>query len=136
METMKPANAKTPKRKTHLTEAQLEHFRQKILTQRTEVLDEIERLRQQIGEDSQRAEDDPDRIHHVVEFNHNVASSMIDHEQQVLEALDLALWRIEEGTYGICKATGRPIPLERLEAVPYTELSREAEEQAEGAEGG
>jgi RNA polymerase-binding transcription factor DksA len=40
----------------------------------------------------------------------------------VLEEIDLALDRIEEGTYGTCAVCGREIPEERLAAVPYATL--------------
>ena len=41
-------------------------------------------------------------------------------------ALHRALERIENGTYGRCKETGKLISKERLRAVPHTELSIEA----------
>jgi YteA family regulatory protein len=37
-----------------------------------------------------------------------------------LRAIDHALQRIREGTYGVCENCGREIPPERLEAIPYT----------------
>lgn len=40
------------------------------------------------------------------------------HRSQVLAALR----RMDEGTYGKCESCGRPIPLERLEAIPTTTL--------------
>jgi RNA polymerase-binding transcription factor DksA len=36
-----------------------------------------------------------------------------------IEEIDLALERIEAGTYGICRVSGEPIPEERLEAIPW-----------------
>jgi DnaK suppressor protein len=36
-----------------------------------------------------------------------------------LQAVDAALTRISEGTYGTCTVCGRTIPGERLEAVPW-----------------
>jgi RNA polymerase-binding transcription factor DksA len=94
-------------------------------------LDEIERLRAQIYQDSEQAEDDSDSLHHVLDLDHELTAALINHEQGVLDAADRALARIEAGTYGVCTVTGRPIPLERLEAVPYTEHSFEAEARAE-----
>jgi len=40
--------------------------------------------------------------------------------------LKRALKRIENGTYGICKVTGKPIARERLMATPHTQHSMEA----------
>ena len=45
-----------------------------------------------------------------------------DNEEQLLARIDAALRRIEDGTYGICTNCGRPIPEERLEALPWAEL--------------
>ncbi|WP_350356645.1 TraR/DksA family transcriptional regulator [Fodinibius salicampi] len=46
-----------------------------------------------------------------------------------INRLNEALQRIEDGTYGICKATGKPISKGRLEAVPHTRYSIEAKKQ-------
>jgi DnaK suppressor protein len=40
----------------------------------------------------------------------------------LLEEIEAALQRIEDGTYGQCTACGRPIDPERLDAVPYARL--------------
>jgi RNA polymerase-binding protein DksA len=45
-----------------------------------------------------------------------------ENEQQLLEEIDAALQRIEEGTYGICTNCGKPIQPERLEALPWAQL--------------
>ena len=44
-----------------------------------------------------------------------------DAQQQLREVED-ALARLEAGTYGTCSMCGKPIPEERLEAVPWTTL--------------
>ena len=40
-------------------------------------------------------------------------------DQKDLAQIKRALDRIEQGTYGLSEVSGRPIPIERLEAVPY-----------------
>jgi DnaK suppressor protein len=47
-------------------------------------------------------------------------------QKKFIGALHRALERIENGTYGRCKETGKLISKERLRAVPHTELSIEA----------
>ena len=42
-----------------------------------------------------------------------------ENSEQVLQAIDAALARIDEGTFGICRTCGQPIAPERLEAIPY-----------------
>ena len=45
--------------------------------------------------------------------------SLEENSGQVLRAIDAALQRIEDGTFGICESCGQPISEERLEAIPY-----------------
>ncbi|MES2569056.1 MAG: TraR/DksA C4-type zinc finger protein [Verrucomicrobiota bacterium] len=52
-------------------------------------------------------------------------------DQEILGEVYAAISRIENGTYGICELTGRPIPEERLEAIPWTRFTVEAEQQRE-----
>ena len=47
-------------------------------------------------------------------------------QQKFIESLEMALVRIENGTYGICRETGKLISKERLRAVPLATLSIEA----------
>lgn len=46
--------------------------------------------------------------------------------QKFIQQLEAAMVRIKNGTYGICKDTGRLIPKERLRAVPHTQQTIEA----------
>jgi YteA family regulatory protein len=48
-----------------------------------------------------------------------------EHAEDELEKVNQALKAIEDGTYGICKATGKEIPYERLQAVPTTLYTKE-----------
>lgn len=47
---------------------------------------------------------------------------LADNERDLLAAIDAALARIEQGTYGTCTNCGRPISEERLEALPWASL--------------
>jgi RNA polymerase-binding transcription factor DksA len=49
-------------------------------------------------------------------------------ENDKLFEIDCALQRIRDGVYGICEATGLPIPSDRLRAVPWTRYCRAAAE--------
>jgi DnaK suppressor protein len=51
---------------------------------------------------------------------------------QRLELVERALEKIEEGTYGLCDATGEPIPKGRLEAIPEAVYTLEAQRRREG----
>ena len=55
-------------------------------------------------------------------------------ERKLINKIDQALKRIEEGNYGYCEDTGEPIGLKRLEARPIATLSLEAQEMHEKKE--
>jgi RNA polymerase-binding transcription factor DksA len=57
---------------------------------------------------------------HVFEQQRDLA--LRDHNQQHLAAIDAGLGRLDAGTYGACTSCHRPIPPERLEALPWTAL--------------
>ncbi len=50
-------------------------------------------------------------------------------QQKFIKDLEAALIRINNGTYGICRVTGKLIPKERLRVVPHTTMTIEAKEQ-------
>jgi len=52
-----------------------------------------------------------------------------------LAELDLALERIDAGTFGICEACGNQIPLKRLERMPGASLCISCKEQEEKSQG-
>ena len=43
-------------------------------------------------------------------------------DAKILQAIEEALWRIEKGTYGICRDCGEPIAEARLNAIPWTRV--------------
>jgi DnaK suppressor protein len=63
-------------------------------------------------------------------FDRELAVTLEDNAEAVLAAIDRALQRIEEGTYGICVNCGKPIAPERLEALPYAELCIDCKRKA------
>jgi len=43
-------------------------------------------------------------------------------DAKILQAIEEALWRIEKGTYGVCRDCGEPIAPARLRAIPWTRV--------------
>jgi DnaK suppressor protein len=64
-------------------------------------------------------------------FDRDFALSMISSDQNALYEIEGAISRIRDGSYGTCELTGKPIPPERLEALPWTRFSADAEKQLE-----
>lgn len=53
-------------------------------------------------------------------------------DREELARINRALARVEQGTYGLSEVSGKPIPIERLEALPYaTTLVGERPPEAE-----
>ena len=65
-------------------------------------------------------------------FDRDLVLALASFEQDGLYEIDAALRRIDDGTYGVCELTGRPIPWKRLEAIPWTRFSVEGERRLEG----
>lgn len=65
------------------------------------------------------------------EFDHDFALSRLCAEQNALFEVAAALGRIRDGTYGICELTGKPISNARLQALPWTRFTLEAERELE-----
>lgn len=57
------------------------------------------------------------------------ASQLAQRQYKFIKNLEAALARIENKTYGICRASGKLIPKERLIRVPHATLTVEAKEQ-------
>ena len=55
-------------------------------------------------------------------FDREVDESLEENASQLVQEIDAALGRMDAGTYGTCARCGRPIPEERLDAVPYATL--------------
>jgi RNA polymerase-binding transcription factor DksA len=64
-------------------------------------------------------------------FDRDLTLGLVSFEQEALYEVDAALERIADGTYGICELTGKPIPWERLKAIPWARFSMEAERELE-----
>jgi RNA polymerase-binding transcription factor DksA len=102
----------------------------RLLRIRAALLQRIRRLAEDASEDT------PGYSTHMADaatdsFDRDLILGLASFEQEALYEVDDALKRLDEGTYGICELTGRPIPWARLEAVPWTRFSLEAEAELE-----
>lgn len=64
-------------------------------------------------------------------FDRDFALSLLSADQDSVYEIEEALKRIERKTYGICELTGKTIPKSRLEAIPWTRFTVEAQAQLE-----
>lgn len=64
-------------------------------------------------------------------FDRDFALSLLSSDQDAIYEIEEALKRIEKNTYGVCELTGKPIPKARLDAIPWTRFTVEAQAQLE-----
>ena len=64
-------------------------------------------------------------------FDRDFALSLLSSDQDAVYEIEEALKRIERNTYGVCELTGKPIPRARLDAIPWTRFTVEAQAQLE-----
>src|SRR5690554_5734438 len=128
MSTNAPTDRRTP-----FSDEELEEFRELINKKREDATADIDMMREQI-EDARENESDSAYSFHMADAGTDAMEReklyhMIARQQKFVGYLDRALERIENGTYGVCRVTGKPIAKERLRAVPHTEISIEAKRQ-------
>lgn len=128
----KPTKAKTsgnsssPKTRTSLSPEELEHFRQLLLAKLKEITGDVHWLENQ-GLHRSRQDSTGDLSNmpiHMADigtdtYEQEFSLGLMDSERRLVREILDALRRIEQGTYGICEGTGKPIPKGRLEANPW-----------------
>jgi len=111
---------------------QREYFRRKLETWREDILRESRETLENLQEESQNHPDMADRA--SSESDRALELRTRDRQRKLISKIDAALKRIEDGTYGYCEETGDPIGIARLDARPIATLSLEAQEMHERRE--
>ena len=114
---------KARKSKSGLTASEIKKFKEALIAKRDETLTNVismedETLRKSSTELSKL----PIHLADVETDNFGMECTLglMYGEKKLLQEIDAALQRIEDGIYGICEGSGKPIPKKRLEALPWT----------------
>ena len=99
-----------------------EALRQMLLEKKREIWNELKgKLFAQMGEEHrgelETALDEGDRS--LVDLASETGLTLVDMNRDILEKIDRALEKLEEGTYGICEDCGEEISEKRLRAMPF-----------------
>jgi len=119
-----------------LDEATKGRLRQQLEEQRQQLTAELEDQRREVKEmTADEAEENP-MSNHYDDLGTDLEEigrirAMQENAQILLDDVERALKRMDEGTYGISEVSGKDIPLERLEAIPYATRLVEEEAAAE-----
>ncbi|HSE77922.1 MAG TPA: RNA polymerase-binding protein DksA [Alphaproteobacteria bacterium] len=109
-----------------------EYFRQRLLRWRLDLLRESTETLVHLQEDTVQEADLADRA--TLETDRSIELRTRDRERKLIQKIDDAMRRIEDGSYGLCEETNEPISIKRLEARPIATLSLEAQERHERLE--
>lgn len=111
----------------------LKYFRNKLIEWRSELLRESSETIQNTLQGTQLQKPDlADRASE--ETDHALELRTRDRERKLINKINEALDRIDDGSYGYCEETEEPIGVARLDARPIATLSIEAQERHERME--
>ena len=127
-------NMQTPER-TCYSDEELAEFKKIILEMLEKAKAEYNTLRQVVMHNGTNDIEDTTPSFKTVkddgamQLSREEASQLAQRQYKFIQNLEAALVRIENKTYGICRATGKLIPKERLRLVPHATLTVEAKEK-------
>ncbi|WII73054.1 TraR/DksA family transcriptional regulator [Bdellovibrio sp. 22V] len=114
--------------KSHISENLLMECRRKLLITKQDVLNRSRTAQRELANVEKGGDEADQSVAHIAEHSFLVSQERM--RNQLVE-IEMALARIEQGTFGICEETEEPIETERLLAVPWTRLSIEGAELRE-----
>jgi DnaK suppressor protein len=122
---------KTETEKTRYSESDLKEFKTLLLDKLRSAKEELNALATSLSSPNANGTDDTAGTYKTLEdgsatLEKEQINQLAARQKKFIEQLEAALVRIENKTYGICRETGKLIPIERLRAVPHTTLSMEA----------
>jgi DnaK suppressor protein len=102
----------------------IEAVKRRLTQERAGILEERQRLVDDTSRSMEEAIDEDGNDSHMADsasetLSREIELSLEDNAEHLLKAIDAALARIDEGTYGTCERCGKPIAAERLEALPW-----------------
>ena len=125
-------NYKPTQKEKFMNAKMKEYFKQKLLNWKNELVKESSQTLNNLQSDNEAKPDITDRASEEIDRSFELRTR--DRERKLINKINSALQRIDDGSYGYCEETGEPIGLKRLEARPVATLSLEAQEMHEKAE--
>lgn len=132
----KPAVEK--KLKSPLSKKEMKEFKELLLVKRAEILGDMFSMSDEaLHKDSTNLSSMPMHMADLGSDNYEqeLTLGLVESERRILVQIDMALQRIDEGTYGLCEESDKPIAKPRLRAKPWArytiEVAREKERMGE-----
>ncbi len=112
----------------------LDKQKQTLLQLKEEILNAMrERSNEDIVVPTDQVVEDGDQAQTYI--NQNVSFGLRERDLRRLKEVEHALYKLENGNYGICEELDEPIEIKRLEKMPWTRLCIDAAEELERSAG-
>jgi len=111
----------------------LEYFRELLLEERRQAIEDLQSDRSTALQGDNDVEDTGDMSE--LDLNRSTALDLADRQTHLIGDIDEALSRIEDGTYGQCARCGKPLEEQRLRAMPTAKYDTECQAIVEVAGG-
>ena len=132
-----PTDGKPRKNLAGLTPKELEFYRDLILAKRREILGDMTSMELEALRSSGGGTNLSNLPLHMADmgtdnYEQEFTLGLMEKDRKLMRDLNDALAKIQNGTYGICEGTGKPISKARLEAQPWARYSIEYARKLEG----
>jgi RNA polymerase-binding transcription factor DksA len=116
---------------TRYSDKDLQEFADLINEKLVQAKSDFEELKMSLSHEGDNSTDDTSPTFKMMEdgsdtMTREEVAQLAARQEKFIQALENALLRIKNKTYGICRVTGKLIPKERLRLVPHATLSIEA----------
>ncbi|MGE5085612.1 MAG: TraR/DksA family transcriptional regulator [Bacillota bacterium] len=113
---------------SRINEQIVSECRKKLISSKQDILNRFKTAQREFAHTEKSGDEGDVSVAHIAEHSFLVSQERM--RNQLLE-IEMALARIEQGTFGFCEETEEPIEAERLLAIPWTRLSIEGAEMRE-----
>ena len=124
-----PKGYKPKAKEEYMCPEHLEYFRRKLSDWKSELVEESRETISHLQQEVRDVGDEAERATRETETSLELRTR--DRYRKLINKIDKALLRIEDGDYGYCEETGEEIGLARLEARPIATLCLDAQERWE-----
>ena len=116
-------------------EKELEEIKTLLLDERKKIIESMEGIERDSEEELEQMGGDM-ADYASVESSKTTLAKIGSRQKKLLEKIDYALQKFEDGSFGVCEHTGEEIPIARLRVRPVTKYTVEAQEELERRERG
>lgn len=128
-------NSKPKKNQAGLSQRELDEFRNHLFLKRRELLGDMSSMEREALQSGQGSNLSNLPVHMADmgtdNYEQEFTLGLVEKDRGLLREINQALAKIQDGTYGICEGTGKPIPKARLEIQPWAKYSVEWARQLE-----